>query len=551
MSVHDFSFAPAADPETLAKFPRNDLGNARRLMLLAGCTVEDDGRVDAADSVLLYVLGLGWMGFNGVHWDRDRGEDLARNLAHQVAGVSRSLASIWASEGVPAKELWRFVDDCGSAGKTSAMLRQAQSYLTVKIDVFDRDPLALNCLNGTLKMSGGRGSAFKAVLTPHRARDRITRCTAVAFDPEATAPEFVASVQRALPDPEEYGAFHRMMGYASTGHVYEQAFFFLQGPGRDGKSTALDACREAMGSYAATAKVETFLDGAMQGGSGPQPDLIKLAGDTRLAVLSEPKRGAKLNEGLLKLWTSGSPISARDLNAKPIEFRPIGKLVWEMNAFPTAKGDDEGIWRRINPFLFRKQLKKPRDPNNPQEGEADNRLPQRIRENELPGVLNWLVAGVGDWLTRGLSPPDSLRQVLEEYRRSSSPFGDWLNECCFFGEEARVDDGRGGWRDHTESSKALHASFKAWWEDQGHDADKVMSARAFGDALRDRQIMARKDGRGNKIRGPIRLKTVLERTQGFEAEAASATGRVAAGAAIEAPEAGSFDVSPEEWEGRE
>jgi putative DNA primase/helicase len=51
-----------------------------------------------------------------------------------------------------AKEFFKFCNATGSAGKTSAMLRQAQSYLMVEIDAFDRDPLALNCLNGTVKM---------------------------------------------------------------------------------------------------------------------------------------------------------------------------------------------------------------------------------------------------------------------------------------------------------------------------------------------------------------------------------------------------------------
>jgi putative DNA primase/helicase len=218
-----------------------------------------------------------------------------------------------------------------------------------------------------------------------------------------------------------------------------------------------------------------------------------------------------------------------------------------MNAFPKAQGDDEGIWRRINPFLFRKQLRRPRDPNAPVEGEADMQLPQRIRDGELPGVLNWLVAGVGDWLSRGLSPPETLRRVLEEYRRSSSPFGDWLNENCVYGDEARNEAGES----LMMTSKALLDDFKAWWTDQGHDADKVMSARAFGDALRDRQILSRKDGRGNKIRGPIRLKTLAEKVLAAETEAASATsaGEVMVIAEVEEP--GALDVLPEEWEGEQ
>lgn len=533
MTASIYSFPGAPTPDRLFIHPLNDLGNARRLMVLSGCEVEDDGAIDTTQSNLLYILNLGWIGFNGVFWDREKGEDLARLRAHEVAAavLAPEFYTHWNGKGVAPKELQKFRNDCGSAGKTTAMLRQAQSYLTVKIEVFDRDPLALNCRNGTLKMRVSNGK-FVAKLQPHDAADRMTKCVASEYDAKAKCPLFITTLDRSLPIEEERGAFHRVMGYSSTGSKKEQAFFFCQGPGQDGKSTLLDACRKTLGSYSAVAKVETFLDGLSSGGSGPQPDLIALAGDVRLAIVSEPKRGAKLNEGLLKAWTSGSPVSARDLNAKPITFNPVPKLVWEMNAFPVAKGDDDGIWRRIKPVLFRRRVP---------DKEVDKDLPDKL-EAEMPGILNWLVEGVGDWLKRGLDPPDSLRRVLEDYRRSSSPFGDWLVERCAYGVDVNDDKGDPIWT----SSKMLFANFKDWWEEQGNDADKVMSQRSFGDALRDRQVMVKKDRHGNKVRGPIRLKSYEEIAAQNAAEGVTA---VAPAAGVDDhQEPGYYDIDPEDFE---
>lgn len=495
-------------PEDLALYPLNDLGNAMRLILMAGGDIDRDGVVDATNSRLLYQLGGGWVGFNGKYWDRKHGEDLARRLAHQTAN---KVSDLWdfVKDRVPAKEFFKFANGCGSSGATTAMLRQAQSYLTVEIGVFDRDPLAINCLNGTLKMSYADGK-FSKVLRPHSPSDRITRCTTVNYDPAATAPLFRNVALESLADKEERDHFQRICGYSSTGCTHEQAFFLAQGRGRDGKSTLLDACRETMGSYAVAASPQTFLEGGIQNGSGPSPDLIALSGDVRLAILSEPPRGSKLKEGLLKAWTSGTPIPARDLNAKPIEFRPIAKLFWECNAFPVARGDDDGIWRRIYPVLFRRQV--PKD-------QIDRLLPKKL-EPERPGILNWLVEGVGDWLARGLDQPETYRAALEDYRRASSPFGDWLAERCVTGEDAK---------DQRELSSNLYASFKEWSEEQGHE--KIMSARAFGDALRDRQVgLAGKNAAGLKYRGPIRLKSLEERASEGDAganhaSAASATQR--------------------------
>lgn len=489
-----FEAAPTGDE--LAAYDPTDLGNAHRLIRLLGGDIDDEtGEVDATRCRLLYLLGAGWIGYNGCFWDRKHGDDLARRAGHLVAKKVRGLsADMQKGLGITAAAFWKFADRTGGAGGTSAMLAQAQSYLTVEIDAFDQDPLALNCLNGTVKMSVLDG-AFLVELKPHDPADRITRITNVAYDPKAAAAIFAGVFNDSFPVPEEGEYFHRCCGYAATGHIYEQCFVICQGRGRDGKSTLLDAAREALGSYADTGDVLTFVEGGPRSAGGPAPDLVKLSGDVRMVILSEPKRGAAWNEGLLKQWTSGSPVTARDLNAKPFAFRPVGKLFIECNPFPKSRGDDDGIWRRIKPVLFRRQVP-PED--------VDKLIPSNIREHELPGVLNWLIAGVGDWLCGGLDgkgglrEPASLRRALEDYRRASSPFGDWLLECCDLGKS----EGR-------ELSANLHASYKEWCERQG--IDKPMSARAFGDALQDRQVLlAGKNAKGLKYRGPIRLKADWE-----------------------------------------
>lgn len=518
--------AAAPSPEEFARYDRNDLGNAMRLIRLSGAAIDPEtGEVNTRPGRLLWVNGLGWIGFNGRFWDRKHGEHLARRLAHRVSTMMKSVGyqmledARAAREDLPpaedgkkpkkreltrgemsALELIEFAELCGQAGRTKAMLDQAESYLGAELEDFDRDPLALNTPDGTLKFSF-RDQVFKARLNPHDPADRITKMTRARFDRSAECPTFLKVLSDSLPVQAERDYFGRFLGHSSTGYTHEQLFFLAQGRGRDGKSTILDCVRETLGSYAEVGNVETFLDGQRSPG-GPDPELVKLAGDVRLVILSEPPRGAKLAEGRLKAWTSGSPISARDMHAKPITFRPIGKLIWECNAFPVARGDDDGIWRRVRPVMFRVQV--------PPE-KVDKSLPAQL-QREQSGVLNWLVARVGDWLTHGLSPPSSLVAVLEDYRRASSPFGEWLAARCVHGEAAKGE---------RTLSATLYSDFKTWFEAQGFE--KPMSARAFGDAMRDRQIgTAGKDRTGKQFRGPIRLKTEAE-IAGEEVGPASAT----------------------------
>ena len=537
----------APSPERLAKFEMNDIGHAMRLILLSGGEIDDDGEVDITRCRLLWQIGAGWVGFNGRFWDKECGEDEARKAAHRTARAIRGLYDIIVGERkqMSAKDFFKIADQAGSAGATSAMLKQAQSYLTVRIDVFDRDPLAINCRNGTLKMrfdpKAEAGKRFGWRLGEHDPADRITRMAAVTHDASATCPEFMRVLETSLPDkgdgvdgyPDsgmlERRFFHRWCGYSATGRTEEQAFTLTQGRGRDGKSTLLDACREAMGTYGWACAPATFLEGGIRSGSDASPDLVALSGDTRFVVLSEPSRGSKLNEGLLKAWTGGAPIVARDLHGKPFNFRPRGKLSFECNAFPVARGDDDGIWRRVLTPQFRHQVP---------EDKIDRLIPDRLRDNELPGILNWLVAGVGDWLERGsLDMPASLKSVAEDYRRSSSPFGDWLRERCVTGEDAK------GAR---TLSGDLYRDFKAWFDAQGFE--KPMSARAFGDALRDRQIgLMGKDRTGLKYRGPIRLKTEAEGAADSAADdanrpGASGPGGAPAGDPVDAIEPPSDDI---------
>lgn len=518
-----FSFGGSPSPEELARFDMNDLGNAMRLIRLAGGAIDEDGTVDATSCRLLFQLGGDWIGFNGRHWDRMYGPELARRMAHKVAAEARGLfVPFQAAHGATTKDIMTFIKSCGSAGATTSMLRQAQSYLTVEIDAFDRDPLALNCRNGTLKLrikessgaigrderglleressgasAGDRRLLLERVLRPHDPADRITKMTAAAYDGGAGAPLFEGVVSASFPIAAEGAYFQRCCGYGSTGITREQAFFLNQGKGRDGKSTLLDAIRKTLGGYAEVGDVMTFLEGMNNNSGGPSPDLVKLSGDVRFVVLSEPKRGAAWNEARLKAWTSGSPITARDLNAKNFNFKPIGKLFVECNPFPKPRGDDDGFWRRIKAILFRRQVPL---------ADIDMELPEKIERSELPGILNWLLAGVEDWLCGdggkgGLRPPASLEEVLENYRRQSSPFGDWLDACCVWGEAAKGEMTAAG---------ELYADYKTWSEAEGHD--KPMSVRAFGDALSDRQVMVvKKDAKGRKVRGPIRLKPQWER----------------------------------------
>lgn len=473
------------DPETLALLDCSDLGNAFRLKA-------------RAQGQLLFDPSRGWLGYTGTHWSAEDGQRRATELAHQVSvGLYREAEACEAKAAREpdaqdrwtrrARELRRWALDSGNAGRTKALLSQAQAYLQVRGEVFDQNPLVLNTPTATLTANRESGDGWEVRESKHDAEQRLARITQVAFDVRARCPTWEAHLEACLPDPDVRRYLQTALGYALTGSQEEQVWFCLQGKGGDGKSTTMGVVRQLLGSYAIAADVRSFLDTGNRSGSEASPDLARFRGDVRLVSTGEPPLNSVLNDALLKSFTGGTLV-ARELHGQLQEFTPRGKLFLECNARPRIKGGDDGIWRRTVVIPWSVQI-----PKHLQDRGVERRLLA-----EGAGILNWLIEGLGFWLGTGLVMPDAVRTATSDYRAGSNPFADW------FQEKLRPDPAGA----NKISAKRLYASFKEWCDEQGHEP---MSQTAFGRALGDRQVRrCGKDGEGNVLRQGARWASLAE-----------------------------------------
>ena len=484
MTRFDYSAAPS--PEELAGFPLNDLGNAMRLIRLVGGTLGDDGQVDASRCELLYLRNRGWIGFNGRFWDLNDGEALARKRAHQVSGGIVAQGPFFDERGL---KWFDFATKSGSAGASSAMLTQAQSYLVVDLEAFDPDPMALNVANGVLRFRNVGGKPRCEFTPGHVPDDRMTRITESRYDPGTDRPLFDDLLKRSQPDEDRQVYLSQIFGYCATGSTEEQLFFMLQGKGRDGKSTLVNAMNYVLGTYAGVAAVETFLDTGLKRSADASPDIARLAGDTRLICVAEPPRGAKLASGMVKAFTGGGKITARELSKGIFEFQPQGAVVMECNAKPLIPDTDNGIWRRIRVVKFDWPIPEDRE---------DKKFPAKLRR-EASGMLDWVIAGVLSWMEHGMLTPASVLATIDDYRRGSNPFSDWWADEIVIDKSVRV------------LASDLYRAYKTWCDDQGHD--RPMTQATFGRTLGDLDVeSAGKDGGGRKLRRGARLRTAAERS---------------------------------------
>lgn len=478
--------AAGVDPLRNAYEALSDLGNGRRLLARAR------GR-------LMHSTTLGWLAWTGSHWSAEAGAMLARQLAHETADAIRGEAEAMKAEadrlaakggeGIKAEaareradSLYGWAIQAGNGGRVNGMMAEAQPYMQVGQDDLDADRMAISAANATLLLRATTGDVLDIRARPHDPADLITRVTAAAYEPGADCPGWRAHIAQVQPDPEMAGFLQRCLGYAITGMTGEQCYFMLQGPGRDGKSTTMSVIRRVLGGYGAAPDVKTFLEGGQRSGADASPDLARLAGDVRLAVCSEPPRGAKLNEGLIKLVTGGEPLTARHLNRDPFEYRPRYKLFILVNGRPRIRGDDDGIWRRTVVIPFPVQI---------DEALIDRGLEDRLVETEAPGILNWLLEGAAMWHAEGLWRPDEVKEAVADYRASSNPFGEWFVARCE--------------RDPLASTPSadLYKDYQEWCEAASIEP---VSHTAFGNALGDRQIIRQKDRLGRIRRRGVRLR---------------------------------------------
>jgi putative DNA primase/helicase len=461
---------PPGGPDTdklreAATLPINDLGNGQRFVLHFG----DD---------VIFVPRVGWHVWDGRVWQIDPDMILARAKAQQLSNlvlaevpfivlsdekmqqIAKERALRQEVREIEAKrdehgklpddlgdQLYRidvqigaieklkvslskirtahrtFARSTGNTGKIKAAMIEAEVPLAVRVEDLDTRPLDVNTESGVVRFNvtprDGTWPEVEVEVMPHDRGLRMTKIMACGYDPQASAPTFHKFLDRIQPDPAMQAFLQRWFGYSMLGLTNEQALAFFYGMGANGKSALTDLMAKLMGSYAATAKIESLTGQNRRSGGDATPDLINIVA-ARMVRASEPEKGVQWQEGLIKQLTGGEPILVRALNENFFEATPIFKLTIGGNHAPDIRGMDDGIWRRLMIVPFNVQIPK---------AERDPLIVQRMMA-EAPGILNWLVEGARAYLEAGLAPPAEVSQATDELRQDADPYGKFLDDAC-------------------------------------------------------------------------------------------------------------------------
>lgn len=325
---------------------------------------------------------------------------------------------------------------------------------------FDQDAYLLAVANGVLNLRTGK-------LVPARPDQYLMRRAPVTFDAGADCPEFMAYLRKVQPDPNMREFLQRATGYTLMGDASEERFFFAHGEGATGKSLYVGVLVALLGPFAVNIPSQHLT--ASRHNVDPERVHARLIG-ARLALSNETREGTLWNEVLLKELSAHDQASARELYKGAVDYTPTHTLWIRGNHVPGSLDSSDGLSRRYTPIGFNVVIP---------EGERDKGLLDRIKAEELSGVLNWALAGARKWsLDRdlgrdGLRIPDAVKREREQYKSESDWFGQWLSQCTVPDVEAKTP------------TQALYDSYRAFCMDGGVSPPskitfgRSMSARGF------------------------------------------------------------------------
>jgi P4 family phage/plasmid primase-like protien len=188
--------------------------------------------------------------------------------------------------------------------------------------------------------------------------DYISKTTNIDYEPidltkhQTTVNDINAFMKQLFPIKELHDYMWEHLASTLIGISNKQTFNMYIGAGRNGKSVLVSLMEKVLGEYKGDVPLSLVMDRRTKIG-GLAPELVALKG-IRYAVMQEPSKGDRINEGIMKQLTSGiDPIQARaPYMIESLTFIPQFKLAVCSNEFMEIKSQDHGTWRRIRVVDF-------------------------------------------------------------------------------------------------------------------------------------------------------------------------------------------------------
>lgn len=225
----------------------------------------------------------------------------------------------------------------------------------------DKNPYLLGCTNCVIDFSERKHRCG-------RHDDYVSKSTNLTYHPleyyEKNKPHVIQeikdfmkqlfpdteNVKTSLPDSSLRNYMWEHLASTLLGTNENQTFNIYNGSGANGKSKLVELLSIVLGDYKGTVPISLITQKRTNIG-GHSSEIYNLIG-TRYAVMQEPSKNDKINEGIMKELTGGDPIQCRALFKDSVTFIPQFKLAVCTNDMLDVASTDDGTWRRLRKVDF-------------------------------------------------------------------------------------------------------------------------------------------------------------------------------------------------------
>jgi len=349
-------------------------------------------------------------------------------------------------------------------------------------DEFDADKGLLFFGNGTLNPVTGR---FKT----HDRDNLNTFVVPVDYDSKANCPKWEAFMRSVIGsydvsgnwdhEPTAAAVLQEYIGYALQPSCRYENMMFLDGPGSNGKSMFIETVVELFGRH-------TLAVGFHFSDFAEKFRLGELEGKLLAYHPDEAGSTADRVDSVIKSFVSGETLTCERKYDRPYPFTNHAKGLWGFNNAPTFGDQSQAIQRRLLVVPFNKDFE-----NRSRKERRDRDVLKKELARELPGILNWGVAGLRRLSQNGKFTKSSLvNDAVQAVLHSHDPLRQFVDECCTIKDGERVQ------------IKAFYDAYVDWCIEQGIESRYRKKRRNISTEVTKRFPTVQRSG---KIRGVFYL----------------------------------------------
>ena len=313
-----------------------------------------------------------WYEFKNHKWEEvDSGTTLRNHITKKVSTIYDTKIATWKDlmviesqntelQGSLNKKIGialQIIMKMGNVDGKNRIMREAQELFYNKnfFEKLDAHPYLLHFTNGVIDFEA---NSIKNIFRDGKPTDYISLSTRHEYIPydhtnkeDKKNKKEIDTFFRHLFTNDELRRY-MLEHLASTliGTNENETFNIYNGVGRNGKSKLVDLMGKVLGELKGVVPL-SLVTRKREGSGKASPELARLRG-VRYAVMQEPSKNDRINEGQMKELTGGDAIQARALFRDPIEFKPQFKLAVCTNNLFDVPSNDDGTWRRIRVCEF-------------------------------------------------------------------------------------------------------------------------------------------------------------------------------------------------------